>query len=728
MTDGKYSARNQPISTQELASLVATELQLADNDNNSEIIGNASDAYNYFLLREKGDEEPNKSSVQDGTVADVIDSIMAEIQPMYTVEQLCEIKQEGPQDTTSEQETKALNWYFRERLRGFELLDETAQNMLLLRNGFLKIWPETSWRLPYIMTMEGTQEQIDMQLAPLVSQGAIVKVYEDTVQIIKEAQYATEIITDTETFELVESVVEVQPQVISVDVMIIKRTKEVKGATIAREDFGTSQDAVNQNLQRNRFNYNRRRMTRNQAIALGFYQGDIYNLENEDVTANQVDNEREEGIRQVRDSTAADTGGDIVSIFECWYQVDADGDGIAELHQIYYGRSNRILRWADPETGEAGEYADEIVRVVPVASMVALRVANRHLGRSIFDKQKSNEDNKRILKRQMNDNLYAANDREFILGTGASYEDFELGFSGGYKRARDVNQVKQIDYNPIINESLQALAYYDTVVSDRGGQALESSSQTKPTNVQASTFERWMTATERTTAMYMRNFSDGIRDAFVLLHMALKTLEEPFDYEDEDGWKTAEPRFWMDRERISVTLGKSEGERMRLIGSYDQQLNRAAEAAQNGGEGVITDWGQRYEMLTEQANLMGVKDNWLDPNRIVAIDPQTGQPITAVQAAQQSQAQAAQQQAAYQEAQSDKMLALQAQIVTLQEETKRLKIIQDGTSDARDSVQKGLDSTRQFVTDQTKLELEYSKDLPGGVAEGDENLASVVTQ
>lgn len=727
MTDGKYSARNQPISTQALASLVATELQLADNDNNSEIIGNAQDAYNYFLLREKGDEEPNKSSVQDGTVADVIDSVMAEIQPMYTVEQLCEIKQESPQDNSSEEETKALNWYFRERLRGFELLDETAQNMLLLRNGFLKIWPETSWRLPYEMTIEGTEEQIEMQLSPLVQEGAIVKVYEDTREVIAPAVYATETIADPDTYALVDMDVMVQPEVISVDIMVIKRTREVKGATIAREDFGTSQDAVNQNLQRNRFNYNRRRMTRNQAIALGFYQEDIYNLENEDVTANQVDNEREEGIRQVRDSTAADTGGDIVSIFECWYQVDADGDGIAELHQIYYGKSLRILRWADPETGEAGDYADEIVRVVPISSMVALRVANRHLGRSIFDKQRDNEDNKRILKRQMNDNLYAANDREFILGTGASYEDFELGFSGGYKRARDVNQVKQIDYNPIINESLQALAYYDTVVSDRGGQALESSSQTKPTNVQASTFERWMTATERTTAMYMRNFSDGIRDAFVLLHMALKTLGEPFDYEDEEGWKTAEPRFWMDRERISVTLGKSEGERMRLIGSYDQQLNRAAEAAQNGGEGVITDWGQRYEMLTEQANLMGVKDNWLDPNRVVAQGPQ-GQTITAVQAAQQSQAQSAQQQTAYQEAQQDKMLALQAQIVTLQEETKRLKIIQDGRSDARDSTQKGLDSTRQFVTDQTKLELEYSKDLPGGVAEGDEDLAGRVTQ
>ena len=87
MTDGRYSHKGEPLSTSALAALVATELRLADNDNTSEIIGNASDAYRYMLLRPKGDEEAGRSKVQDGTVADVIDAVMAELQPMYTVDE-----------------------------------------------------------------------------------------------------------------------------------------------------------------------------------------------------------------------------------------------------------------------------------------------------------------------------------------------------------------------------------------------------------------------------------------------------------------------------------------------------------------------------------------------------------------------------------------------------------------------------------------------------------------
>ena len=411
MTDGRYSARNEPIGPSQMASLVATELRLCDNDQTSELIGNAKDAYNYFLMRPKGDEEAGKSQVQDGAVADEIDEVMADIQPMMSVDELIEVKAEGPDDEDQAKlETKALNWYWRERVRGYHRVDEAVQDALLVRNGFLKVWPETSWRLPYETTLEGPLPQVEAQLAELIAKGAQVKEYGRVV--LQEAMVAEDLVVDDTGLEMVPVAVEVAPAIVRVDIQVIEKIKEVKAATIAREDFGVSQDATDQNLQTARFVYQRRRMTRNEAVMLGFYQQDIWNLEAEDTTANQVNSEREEGLRQYRDSTAADTGGDIVSIYECYYMVDADGDGIAERHQIFYGRSLRILRWAGPD-GEPGPYADELVRVVPIASGVALRVAHRHLGRSLFDKLKNTEDIRRVLKRQMNDNLYQANDKEF---------------------------------------------------------------------------------------------------------------------------------------------------------------------------------------------------------------------------------------------------------------------------------------------------------------------------
>ncbi len=366
-----------------------------------------------------------------------------------------------------------------------------------------------------------------------------------------------------------------------------------------------------------------------------------------------------------------------------------------------------------------------------MAAGVTLRMAHRHLGRSLFDKLRSTEDIKRNLKRQMNNNISQANDKEFIIGHGVSEDDFELGFSGGYKRAQDVGQVREISYNPIINESLGALQYYDTVATDRAGAALQNAGQEKPTNIQASTFERWMSGTERTTAMYMRNFAAGIRDAFVLLHMALKTLEAPIDYQDGDEWQREEPRNWIDRERFSVRLGKSEGERTRLIMAYENQLEKSASAMENGGDGIVTDWSQMYEMLTDQANLMGVENHWLDPERVVGQQQlPNGQvvPVTAVQAAQQARSAAAKEAQAAQAAQQDKLLAAQMQVTALQEETKRLRDSAKSMNDAQTLIQKSLDSIRDFVSEQTRTEAQYGVDVPGGTVQGDEDIADRVTQ
>ncbi len=721
MSDGQYSYNSEPISYEELSSLVATEIQNADNDFNSEIIGNATDAVNYFLIQPKGDEEAGRSTVQDGTVADNIDAVMAEIQPMYTVDELIEVKAEGPDDEDqSKRETKALNWYWRERLRGYERLDEAAQDALLMRNFYLKIWPETSWKLPYERTLEGQEPQIEFELAQLIQSGAQVKEY--SREILQEAVAITEQVYSDDGLALEPLVVGMTPATVRVEIQVIERQREVKAATIAREDVGVSTDAETQSLQKARFSFHRRKMSRNEAIGLGFYRDDVYALQSEQRTVDQVDNERQEGYKN--SSNAAHRGGDQVFIYQCWYHVDADGDGIAELHQIFQGNNKRILRWSGFD-GEAGPYADEIIRVVPVAAGVTLRMAHRHLGRSLFDKLRSTEDIKRNLKRQMNNNISQANDKEYIIGQGVSEDDFELGFSGGYKRAKDVNQVKEVTYTPIINESLTALQYYDTVATDRAGAALQNAGQEKPTNIQASTFERWMSGTERTTAMYMRNLGAGIRDAFVLLHMALKTLGDPIDYQDGDEWQREEPKNWVDRERFSVRLGKSEGERTRLIASYENQLEKSASAMQNGGDGLITDWSQVYEMLTDQANLMGIENHWLDPERVVGQQQlPNGQvvPVTAIQRSQQMQAQAAQQAQQVQAAQQDKLLSAQLQITQLQEETKRLRDSASAMNDAQELIQKSLDSIRDFVTAQTKIEADSGQDVPGGVLYGDEDI------
>ncbi len=703
-----------------VAADISTEIYNCDNASGSEIRQNATDAYDYFLLRAKGDEEIGRSQVQDGTVADVTDAVMAELQPLYSVEGLIEVKAEGPNDRDeSEKVSKSLNWYFRERLRGFERIDEGTQDALLLRNGYIKVWPEQSWRLPYETTVEGTVDQIEEELYKLSQEGAVVK--ELDREILQEAAIDTEYVYSEDGYGFVPVVTQVAPQVDRVTLQVIKRSNEIRMETIAREDIGISRDSWDQNMQRPRFQYHRRTMTRNEAVSLGFYKGDVDNIEAYRTTDNQVEAAREEDSRSQTDTHAAESGGDLVQIYECYYKFDGDEDGLQELHQIFYADSMKILRWAGPD-GEPGPYADRIVSIVPIAAGAALRVAHRHHGRSLYDKEKGTEDVKRELKRQMLNNLYQANDQEFIIGQGASEDDFELGFSGGYKRVKNVQtDAAPIPHNPIVNESLAGLAYMDSVRSERGGAALDTANQSKPTNVQATTFERWMTATERSTAMYARNLANTlIRDVFVLLYIQLRELGEPFDYQNGDDWEKAEPRFWIDRDRFSVKLGKSEGERSRLVASYDKQIMYAGEAMQADADGLITSWSQIYEMLSDQANLMGTDNHWLDPDRPSGqVNPQTGQPVSVAQMHQMQKAQAAQQ--AQQQAQMQQQQLLQAQmaVVQIQEETKRV-------ADQMEAQQKRMDTILDHIASMTKIEADTGEDVPGGVLYGDEQ--PVVTQ
>ncbi len=717
--------RPKPVSDHELGELIHQEIYQSDNRSGSEMQQNTTEAYEYFLYRQKGDEVPGRSHIQSGDVADMIDHVQAELQPMYSVSKLVQIEPESPQDVqASENETRAINWYFKERCRGFEKLDNFVQDGLLLRNGYIKCWPEEAYKLPYEETYTGTQDQID----------AIIDQYDQTgrVQVVESEE------TQAAQFEIVsgigpdgvtavEAELEVAPAIFTVKLKIIPKKNEILIETVPREDMYISRDSGNQNLQEPRFVAQRRWMTRAYAVSLGFDEQEVWDLPQISYVNQQTKTARMADVQRLQTS-APSSDGDIVQIWECYYLVDRDGDGLAERHKLFWS-NRKVMHWNQEE---GGGLCDEIVRLVPFAAAAPLTVTHRHAGRSLFDKERAIEDAKRTLLRQGLDNVELANNRRPLVGPGVNPDDVEETEIGSYIRCNQgIENYGEAGFTPIFDKTLLGLDYLDKMRRERGGSAIDMGTSQQPVGTTpAHTYERQASAQEQMVAMYARNFGVGIRDLFVLLHQNLKVLDESIQFQDGDEWYTEEPRSWLDRERFTVNMGLSQGEKSRRIAAYESLIGKQITAQQQGKDGVLVDDGNLYAALLDQANIMGLPEPdqyWQDPDRQVGMTPD-GQPITAAMAARQQAAMSAQQQAAYQEAQQDKMLALQAQIVTLQEETKRLKIIQDGTSDARDSVQKGLDSTRQFVTDQTKLELEYSKDLPGGVAEGDEDLAGRVTQ
>ncbi len=716
---------NRPVSDSELGNLIHQELYQSDNRSGSEMQKNTSEAYDYLLFRKKGDEVDGRSQIQSGDVADMVDHVQAELQPMYSVSQLVKIEPENNGDVDRAQdETRAINWYFRERCRGFEKLDNAIQDGLLLRNGYLKVWAEESYQLPYVEDLSGTREQIDAALFEYNQRGRAE--IQDEVEI-EPAQVQTVESIGLDGLTPVVADIEISPAIYQAKIKIVPKQREIKVEAVAREDMYISRDASNQNMQLPRFVAQRRWMTRSDAVSLGFNRQEIKTLPQISYINQQTKTARIADVQRLQ-TAAPSNDGDIVQIWECYYLIDRDGDGIAERHKLFYANRD-VLHWDD---SEGGGLCDEIVRKVPFAGGAPLTVSHRHAGRSLFDKLRTIEDSKRHLLRQGLDNVELANNRRPLIGPGVNPDDVEETEIGAYIRCvNGVDQYSETGFTPIFDKTLQGLEYLDKMRRERGGSAIDMGSSQYPIgNTTAHTFERFTSSQEQMVSMYARNFANTmIRDAFVLLHQALKVLGESVSFEDGEEWVTVEPRHWMDRERFTVKLGLSAGEKARRIAAYDDLLDKQTSAMESGKEDILVDEGNLYKALIDQANIQGLPEPeqyWQDPERPSGQqDPQTGQQLTVSQAAKLAQQQAAEQQAQMQAAQSERMLQAQIQITALQEETKRLRDQNDALQGQQELIQKASEAMLDYIAKQTKTEAEVQQDIPGGVLYGDRELAQV---
>ena len=691
MTDGLPMMTNnnvtrRPVSLRSLAAYTTQEVDQSQNWAGSEQRESIKQGLNYLLLRAKGDEIPDRSQLQSGDVADMVDHVQSEIQPMYSVDELCEIGAEGPDDEDQAAlETEAVNWYFRERSRGFETLDSAVQDALLSRNGYLKVWYEETKGLPYEETLEGQPIQIGAAVEEL-SQENELELIEGAVlqeQVIEMVAVPDPMNLDDVVF--VEN--EIQPEILQVKVKITPILREVKIASPAPEHMYISRDAVDTNMQKPRFVAQKRRMTRQDVAALGLRQEQVDRMTSVRAYESDVEVSRREDFNTYNRS-APHHSGDLVDLFECYYKIDRDGDGIPEMWKYFWSSNQEVMDWE--ERDENGDYIStaEMVRSRPFACGSPLKVAHRQAGRSLMDKTRQIEDTKRALIRQMVDNLYMGNDTGFVYGDGVRVEDLEdTGIPRYIYAAQGPGSVSPVPYNNTAEQSLLGIQYMDKVRQERGGSSITTSSEAIPVGQGGDhSLERMMSAMEKFVGMMARNLAGTlIRDTFVLLHQNLKLLPGKLNFQVKDDWQEVEPRLWIERNRISVNLGMSEGERLRRINGQSQVIGIQRE--DKAQESTLTSDMTEYESRIDLYRAMGLPN----PEQYV-VNPQSPEG----QMAAQAKAQTAQQQQELAIMQQQSLIQAQTNAVAMQEETKRM-------GDATDALEKQRDRLSKMMIEFTKV-------------------------
>ena len=667
---------NKPISDNQLAAYLQTEIEQSSGWAGSEWRETIKDSLNYLHMRLKGDEVPGRSQVQSGDVANILDHIMAELQPMYDKDNLVKFGQEGPDDQDYDTVTEAINWYWSNRLRAFNALDSSVQDAVLTRNGYLKVYFEESYGLPYEETITGDELQVGAELEQLEQDNDVEVISREIVQqqVIETVQG---IGPDGVTPVAVE--VETSPVIYSLQLLIKPHLQEVKIASVAPEDMFTSRDAVDTDMQAPRFVGHRRREPRYEFKKLGFNPEQIdripaVSLWDQDVkTSRKVDHNTYSRV-------AATNDGELVDVWECYYKIDQDGDNIPELHKVYYAQTRELLslKVGEDEDGEPiYETSNEIVRVRPFAGGSCLKVSHRHEGRSpAYDKGRQTEDIKRTLQRQLLDNLYQANDQKTIIGPGVDTDSLEQTEVGGYVFTQNMDSVRPYPHNPIAAESLAALAYFDKERDETVGSSVSRSTQNVPVNQAAHTTERVMSAQELLTSMFAANLKQSlIRDTFALLHQQMQLLPGKVAFEQGNDWSETEPRLWIQRNRLTVTLGLSRGERARRQAALAGVIGQQEKDAQNGQMNILVDHQAMYQARRDLTAMHGLDDPeqyWVNPES----------PGAQQQIAQNGQMAAQRMEMEAQQARS--MLEAPMVISRMQEETKRLQAQIDAMEDQRD--------------------------------------------
>jgi len=128
------------VKDQQLASNIATELRDAQGYHTDSLSKLRRDALTaYYMETPEGKENAGRHGVSSGDVADMVESITAQMLPALKGDSIVEFEAEGDDDVEQAQtETDVVNSIIIERNMGYTLFQSAIRDALLLRNGWIK--------------------------------------------------------------------------------------------------------------------------------------------------------------------------------------------------------------------------------------------------------------------------------------------------------------------------------------------------------------------------------------------------------------------------------------------------------------------------------------------------------------------------------------------------------------------------------------------------------------
>lgn len=553
------------LTDKDVVNLVHNEFENAMGAPGGDVARERELALKYYMRAPFGNEEEGISKAVTSDVMEVIDGYMPPLMRLFsTQDNLLTFDGFSQADeAAANQESDYVSYNFFKKNPAFEILFFWCFDSLLQKNGYVKCYWDDAERI----TTERYRGLTDDELLQLMG--------DDELEPI-EREERTERLTDPQTGQQVDLTVH--------DVLFRRVTKRgyARVDNVPPDEFRISSDANRTDPGSARMVGHERYVTRDELLAMGFDRDKVAKLNSESPSIKSGEEQARKNRsddQKITSSESIDWSQEKILLREAYIKIDMDGDGRAELKQVYTAGGEMLsIEDADRQ---------------PFHCLPSSPIPHKHFGLSSSEKVMDSQLINSTLLRQILDNLYHTNNPGHIVweqamtdGTANALLTRKVGTMTTV--SRPVNEAIGQDVVPFTAAaSFPMMEYFDKKMRDRTGVASDSESLTPDSlkHIQQSVLMQVFDTAKAKIELVARIFAEtGLKTLFLHMHELLQKHQNKEEVVKLRGQYVAvRPDEWRTRYDMTVNIGLGIGSREQNLLHLDAIWQKQREMVEGGG-------------------------------------------------------------------------------------------------------------------------------------------------
>lgn len=539
-----------------------------------------------YLALKEGDfgAVPDQSSVVSTDIADVVEADMPSLARIFLgsgdIVSFVPNTENEAEVNEAEEKTKYVNWIIRNQPDSFMLIHNWMKDAEIQKNGVVKYFVEEQKEVEEVEYTDVDQAELNAIVESL-KDSKVDKVKVEAVERSEENEL-------TNTFDIKFRVTREQKKVCIINVppelfLITKNAKSLDDAELVGD---------------------RVRKTRGELLSEGFSRKLINQLSTVDEEDDRNSNlasvrDRDQGGADI-DVTINNWASQFVEISDLYVKIDFDGDGIAERRHVMTS-GNRVL-------------VNESFNHVPYASLSAILMPHKAIGRSRAEITYETQRQKTFLQRGMNDNIRSVLRPRHVAHPDVDLDDLLTIRDNGVVRMEEDTQIlPQQALMPLItpyigDKALQVIQYVDQARAQTTGALLANQGLDADKIMQetATRFQGVQDASDAKIELIARNFAEtGFRKLYEgIAWLVSRFQDSEAEFRVLGKALTVNPKSWKYKHHIQSNVGLGAGNNEKLVenlqGIYGIQQQLKAQGS------TLTDDVDIYSTLKRIVDGLGL--------------------------------------------------------------------------------------------------------------------------